>query len=52
MSWSCPNQIEDCFCELRNKKCKPGAEGCVIPRKYIMKKGEINLEVDKNTEKE
>lgn len=52
MSWSCPHQTESIFCELRKMKCDPGAENCVIPNKYVMKKDETNSDLDKNIEEE
>lgn len=34
MSWTCPHQIKDHFCGRRNKKCEPGAKGCVVEKKF------------------
>jgi hypothetical protein len=30
MSWTCPHQIKEGVCGLRNKKCQAGAKGCVL----------------------
>ncbi|MBU1045254.1 MAG: hypothetical protein KJ915_12765 [Candidatus Omnitrophica bacterium] len=34
MSWTCPHQIKDNFCELRKKECESGAVGCVLSKKF------------------
>jgi hypothetical protein len=34
MSWTCPHQIENDLCNLRNIKCKPGAIGCILAEKF------------------
>lgn len=43
MSWSCPHQIKDGYCELRKKKCEPTAKGCVLSGKYKL----VDLDEDK-----
>lgn len=34
MSWTCPHQLKDLFCDLRKKECKPGDEGCVLKQQF------------------
>ena len=45
MSWTCPNQTKDDYCELRKKKCEPSSEGCVLSSKFkFVKLDESNSE--------
>ena len=48
MSWTCPNQIKDNFCELRKKECKPSSDGCILSNKFKFIELDASPELDKN----
>ena len=52
MSWTCPHQMNDSFCGLRKKECKPLSEGCVLSRKFKFIGDESNPELDKSRGKQ
>ena len=43
MSWTCPNQTKDDYCELRKKKCEPSSAECLLSSKFKF----IELDEDK-----
>jgi hypothetical protein len=47
MSWTCPHQTKDGFCELRKEKCNPGSKGCVLENKVKIIGPESDDELNK-----
>ena len=50
MSWTCPHQMKDSYCQLRNEECKPGSEGCVLSKRFRFIRAETNLEFEEDEE--
>lgn len=44
MSWTCPHQRKDNFCQLRAKECQPGSAGCTLSKKFKFIEDEVKTD--------
>ncbi len=52
MSWSCPHQLRDDFCGLREEECQPNSEGCVLLKRFKFAGKDMCVELDENAEEQ
>ncbi len=50
MSWTCPHQMKDNYCQLRNEECKPGSDVCILSKNFKFIGDETNLALEEDAE--